>query len=490
MINFNSIPINLRVPGNYVEIDNSKANQGLTGMPTKVLVIGQKLATGIQAALAPVLITSVDQARQYFGKGSMLALMLEKFKGANDFVECWAIAQDDAAGGVLAAGSVTFTGTATAAGTLNFYLGGVLIQTAVAAGDTAAAIATAFAAALTANTNLPVTAAVDGVTTSKVNITARNKGECANSIDLRFNYYSDQFLPTGVTAAIVAMAGGTGNPLVTAVTAAIGDEWYTDFVMPYTDTANIAAMETKLTDRFGPLQMRDGYMYMNVSDTHANLVTKGSGRNCPLASILGSKKSPTPPYEVAAILAAVCAYNLQIDPARPVQTLVLTGMMAPAIADRFTQAEQNILLYNGISTFNVGADGTVSLQRVVTTYRLNSFGAADESYLDIETMKTLAYLRYDSRVFIGQRYPRHKLADDGTNFARGQNVVTPSVIRAALISRFALWEEAGLAEDIEQFKADLLVERNKNDPNRLDALTSPNLVNQFRVFGKKLEFRR
>ncbi len=488
-MSFNSIPIDVRVPGSYIENDNSKAFRGLSGMPTKVLVIGQKLAAAPAAPLVPVLITSKDQANAYFGRGSMLAHMMEKFKAASSLIEVHAIAQVDNGAGVSAAGAVTFNGAATASGTLNLYIGGRRVQTAILATDADSAQATKLVAAINAQTDLPVTAVVDGVNNKKVNITARNKGECGNTIDLRLNYYADETTPSGVVATITAMAGGTGNPSVNDVLSAIGDEWYTDFVMAYTDSANIVSMETELTDRFGPMKMIDGHLYMGVADTHANLITKGQGRNHQNASIMGVKKPLNPSYEWAAVLGAVCAYNLKNDPARPVQTLELPGLLPPAIADQFSFEERDLLLRNGISTYRVTAGGTVVIERIVTTYRTNAFGASDPSYLDIETVKTLSYLRYDTRNYIALTYPRYKLADDGTRFSQGQAVVTPSMIRASLISRFILWEEAGLVEDIEQFKRDLIVERNTNDPNRADSLIPLNVINQFRVLAAKNEFR-
>ena len=151
--------------------------------------------------------------------------------------------------------------------------------------------------------------------------------------------------------------------------------------------------------------------------------------------------------------------------------------------------EQNILLHHGMSTFNVDAGGNVTIQRIVTNYRENSFGASDPSFLDIETLKTLTYLRYDIRNFIAMRFPRFKLADDGTNFARGQAVVTPSVIKASLIARFGQWEAAGLVENIEQFKRDLIVERDAQDRNRVNALIPPDIINQLRVFAGLVQFR-
>jgi phage tail sheath gpL-like len=171
-----------------------------------------------------------------------------------------------------------------------------------------------------------------------------------------------------------------------------------------------------------------------------------------------------------------------------VQRLELPGILAPKVTDRFSLSERNILLFHGISTFTVDVDGTVRIERVITGYRVNTAGAADPSYLDIETLKTLSYLRYDVRILINQRFPRYKLADDGTNFGPGQAIVTPKIIRNALIARFKLWEENGLVEGAEQFKTDLLVERDTADRNRINAIIPPDIINQFRVFAGKVEF--
>ena len=66
--------------------------------------------------------------------------------------------------------------------------------------------------------------------------------------------------------------------------------------------------------------------------------------------------------------------------------------------------------------------------------------------------------------------------------------MTPKVAKAEAIARFRLWEELGLVEDIDQFKEELIVERNAQDVNRLDFLLPPNLINQLRVVGVKIGF--
>jgi phage tail sheath gpL-like len=202
---------------------------------------------------------------------------------------------------------------------------------------------------------------------------------------------------------------------------------------------------------------------------------------------MGGGKSPTPPWVWAAVVGAIDAY--EPDPARPRQTLALPGILPPNPDVRFTLSERNILLHDGISTFLVDQGGNVSIERLITTYQTNALGVEDISYLDIETMRTIAFLRYSVRSRIALKFPRHKLANDGTNFGAGQAIVTPKIIRAELIALFQQWEEAGLAEDIDQFKTDLIVERNGSDPNRVDALIPPNVVNQFRVFAAAIQFR-
>lgn len=490
-VSFNIMPVDLRVPGQYAEIDNSQAFRGLSGIPTKLLLIGQRLATGTVDELDVRQLTSADQARLYFGAGSQLAHMAEKAFAAveNGILDIWAIAQDDLGAGVQATGTLTVAGTATTAGIINIYIAGRRIRVLAATTDTAANIATNIAAAINADTDLPVTAEVNGGTAEQVDITANHKGENGNDIDVRVNYYSDELTPDGLTITIVAMANGAGNPDLTDVITIIGDEWYTDICAAYTDTANIVVLEGELTERFGPLKMIDAHGYMGLSGTHSALTTKGDGRNSPHNTMIGSKGAPNPPYEWAASLAAVCSYQGKQDPARPMQTLSLPGILAPKIEDRFTLLERDLLLRNGISTFRVSDDGTVRIERVITTYSENEYGAADPSFLDLTTLKTVTYLRFDLRTFMALRYPRFKLADDGTRFSRGANVATPKMLKGSIIARFGQWEDAGLVENVGQFKNDLVVERDPNDPNRVNALVPPDIVNQLRVFAALIQFR-
>jgi phage tail sheath gpL-like len=487
-VSFNEIPVALRIPGAFIEISNTNAWQGLNGLPTAILVIGQVLSAAPIALGAPVQVSSPAQAVTLCGAGSMLAEMAAAvLSSCQAWIPVWLLALADNPAGQAASGSFTIGGTAVAAGTLDLLIAGREVQVAVDAGDTPSVIATNAVAAIAAATDIPAIASAG--TAGVVTLTARHKGECGNGIDLRTCYYAGEALPSGVTITITPMSGGTANPQLQTVLDGLGDAWYTDIVSPYTDAINLGAIEALGTTDYGPMVMHDTMAWTAAAGSFSALSTLGNSRNSPHVSIMGASGLPNPPWEVAATVAGVAAYNLSIDPARPLQTLALPGLLAPALPTILTMQERNMLLYDGISTFRVapGGDG-ILIERCITTYKTNSAGAADPSYLDVETLRTIAFLRYDLRTYITLTFPRFKLADDGTPYGAGQAIVTPKTIRAAIVARFVLWETAGLAQDASAFQKALIVTRNAGDPNRVDALIPPTVINQLRVFAGQIQF--
>ncbi len=130
------------------------------------------------------------------------------------------------------------------------------------------------------------------------------------------------------------------------------------------------------------------------------------------------------------------------------------------------------------------------IERLTTTYRENVYGVSDDAYFDTESLHLLATLRYTLRARFGSKYPRHKLGKDGSI---GPNVMTPSIARAECIALYLDWMQEGWVEGgaaLEQFKSDLVVEIDSQDPNRLNALVPPDLINQLRVFAALIQFRR
>lgn len=326
------------------------------------------------------------------------------------------------------------------------------------------------------------------VSSGTVTLHARNAGAAANEIDVRANYRAGESLPDGVGLTITDMASGATNPTLTSLIAAMGDRWFHILANPYTDATSLSALEAELADRAGPLRMIDGVMFSAKNDTYSNCATLGESRNSQFSVIVPTAKSPTAPPEYAACLAGVVARYGSEDPARPFQTLPLPFVLAPEEGDLWTLQERNLLLYDGIATTKVGAGDQVQIERLITTYQTSAAGSPDTAYLDANTPLTLMYLRFTFRNRFATRYPRHKIANDGVRFGAGQAIITPKLAKAEAVTWFSEMMELGLVEGIDQFKADLVVERNGSNPNRLDFLLPPDLVNQLVTVAAQFKF--
>lgn len=478
-----TIPTNLRVPFVSVEFDSSRAFQGASVLNYKALLIGQRLSTGTKSAGTIERVTSADKARQYFGAGSLLALMFEAWFNNNKFTEVYGYAFDDAGGSTAATGQLVVSGPATASGTLYLYIGGKQLQVAVDSADTADQIGAKIVTAIGSN---GCVTAVN--TTGTVAFTARNTGEAGKDIDIRVNYNSGEQYPTGVSVAVTPMSGGTGNPNMDTAITAMADEWFQIIVAPYTDATNLSKIEDELDDRFGPIRQIDGVYFCSKRADLSALQAFGVARNSKQVSCILSYACPTPSYEVASAYAGQVAYEGSVDPARPFHTLELKGVLPPVYGSRMTLAENNSLLFKGISTFSVDSAGKVRIQGAITMYQRNDAGADDIAYYSVNTRLTLLYLRYDFRTQIMTRYARSKLADDGVQIGAGQQVITPKTGKAEAMAIFRGWEQKGLTENGDQFARDLVCTRNDSDPNRLDWVLPPDLINQFVVGAVQMQF--
>jgi phage tail sheath gpL-like len=181
--------------------------------------------------------------------------------------------------------------------------------------------------------------------------------------------------------------------------------------------------------------------------------------------------------------------SVRADPGRPVQTLALLGVLPPPLQSRFQLTDRNTLLYDGISTFSVADDGTVAIENAITTYQKNSFGQPDNSYLEVETMFTLMFVLRFLRTRVTSKFPRMKLAADGTRFAAGSAIVTPNMIKMDQIAAYQELEYAGLVQRSDLFAQNLIVQQNAQNPNRIDVLWPGTLIAQLRIFALLAQFR-
>ncbi len=497
-ISFNKIPGpgQLRTPGVYAEFDGSLARQGLPILSYNVLIMGQILATGTATAEDVVRVTSVKKAQTLFGRGSMLARMIEAYLNVDQFTPLYCLPLDDNADGAKASRPVTIAGPATEAGTLNFYVSGLRVQVGVSDTESADSIATDLAAAINADLDLEATATANAAV---VTVTAKHKGEVGNAIDLRHSYLDGESLPAGISVTIGELAPGTGNPDLSTIKsgtglAALPDTWWQVMISPYTDSANLNEIHKELADRYDPTRELWAEHVTAMRGTFNELVAKGDQYPQLFYSSICAAYDTISGIDVqAAQLGAMTAYHLAMSPARPLggigTPLVLPDVMPVPMNERLNFGERNQLLFAGIATVKVNNSDQVVIERLLTSYQENSTGAADDAFLRVETLATLWYLAWSWKNRITTKYPRHSLADLGFEVQPGQAVVTPDVLNGEWEGQLLQWAKAALVENIDAGIANTVFQRSESDVDRVDSELGPDLVNQFLVLAGKFSFR-
>lgn len=466
-ISFDSIPASIRKPGKYFEFNTRFAVRTLPANLQRMLIIGQRLSTGTVAALVPVQVFSDAQAADYFGNGSLAHLMCRAAIAANPYLDLSVCALDDGAG-ASATATVTIANTATASGTLTVWIGNRSVEIAVASGDANTAVAAALKAELDKYPMLPVSASV---ATGVVTLTAKNKGTVANQIAI-----ARDLTAKGTTATLsgATLAGGTVDPDPATALAKVFAEQYHVICTPYNTQTPITALRTHLDSVSGPLEQRPGVGVYGLDGALAGATTLAGQINS--GRIVGAylRGTRSPSYELAAAWAAVLAS--EEDPAMPLNTLALPGIHAPAIDQRLSRTEQESCLNNGVAPLEVGPGETVQIVRGVTTYTNDPQGITDIALLDVTTIRTLDYVRKACRERISLRFPRAKLSSR-----------TPARVRTELLDVLLKLEELEIVEEVTANKDGLLVERDLQDPNRLNAKIPADVVNSLHVFAGRID---
>jgi phage tail sheath gpL-like len=179
-------------------------------------------------------------------------------------------------------------------------------------------------------------------------------------------------------------------------------------------------------------------------------------------------------YEVAGAYAAVIAS--EEDPARPLNGLPLTGILANPLANRLSRTEQENMLNNGATPSEIGPGEKVQIVRAITTYVLDAQSVPDISLLDLTTIRTLDYVRKAVRERIALRFPREKLSER-----------TAPKVRSEILDVLYKLEGLEIVENVTANLAGVIVERDLQDPNRLDAKIPADVVNGLHVFAGRID---
>lgn len=495
-VSFDNIPSDWKVPLYWIEVDPSQAGLGRSRKP--VLLVGHKNNAGSGVVNVPVPVGSLDQIRKLGGEGSMLDGMARAFFRNNFSQELWILPIAEVSAGVAATGTIVVASAPTAAGTVYFYIGGRKIPLGIAADDTVDEVGNALAAAINGDPLCYVTASFNSGSDT-VTLTAKWKGATGLDIDVRVNYggaLAGETLPAGLafTIASAKLTGGTGVPDFDAAIAAMGERPFEYVAMPFTDSTSLLDWDTEYgfsdNGRWGWMRQLYGHIFSAHRATYTNQILWGVSFNYASTSTLAiEQNSPTPVWEWASAYASKSGRALSNDPARPLQTLTLDGCLSAPVTELYTLAELNSIAGVGLATQITNDFGVSQIAREQTMYQKNKYDQSDDAYELVTTLATLAELFRRQRQVITSKFARHKLANDGTRLGPGQAVVTPNIVRAELIAQYRLDEYDGLVEDVTSFKSHLIVQRDSNNPNRLNILYPPDLINQLRMFAVLGQFR-
>ncbi|GAB6035823.1 phage tail sheath C-terminal domain-containing protein [Fundidesulfovibrio butyratiphilus] len=465
-IAFDTLPASIRKPGKYFEFNTKLAVRTLPANAQRVLIVAQANPDAAQPPLTPVAVFSDEEAASLFGPGSQAHLMARAAITANAYLRLTVIglAADDASAAATA--TAAFTGPAAGIGVVGLAIGTQTVQVATALGDTATAMAQSLADKINTHASLPVTATAAAGT---LTLTARNAGAAGNAIGV-----SASVAVAGVTVVVTPMAGGLIDPDIAPALAAVFADGHDIIVTPYADQASLTALRQHLDAVSHALEQRGAVGVYAATGTLAAATT--------LAGLVNSGRitgallpgSQSLPLEVAAAYAAVIAS--EEDPARPLNTLALTGISPPPVARRLSRMEQETLLANGVTPLEVGPGEVVQIVRAITTYTLDAQGASDIALLDLTTIRTLDYLRKACRERIALRFPREKLSSR-----------TAPKVRSELIDVLLKCEELEIVEEVKANLPALIVERDLQDPNRLDAKIPADVVNGLHIFAGRID---
>ncbi len=482
------LPGNIRVPFVYFGVDNSLA--GYYQNNTRVLMYGQMDATG--KATPEMAVQVFGNEDQLFGPSSMLAQMIRVLRKNNSMAEVWAMPLEDSSSGIKAAWAVTFADIPVPQSELVYLLiAGTQYRITVLATDTNATAAAKMAAEINADIRCPVTASAAG---DVLTLTARHSGAAAGGIDIRSVYRRQRIAaPHSAKLTITQTAVGAGDPTCATSLSNLADEPFDWICYPYLDAANLSAITNEMNDtsgRWNAMRQLYGHVFSAVVDTPANRVALGNMLNSQHLSILGLYGTPTPAYLIAAALTAKANLHLSTPPelSRPLQTIALECVLPPEVEDVDDKMTRQVMYFNGIGGVQVWRDGTVAIDRVLTTYHTNRYGAPDPSYLDVQTLAQLQYMIRYLQYRMTQTFPRHALKDDDDFLVPGSYTATPHIVKSYLVAWAQELEWLNVIEDIPRFITLLEVERDRVDPNVLNIIVRPDLVNQFRIAKILVQF--
>jgi len=446
-----------------VSITTSSAGSIPRATEHKVLMVGQMTSDGTATAGELNESLALNNEAALFGTRSMLTEMIQNFRKVNKEtrLDVIPLADDSTEEAVAATSTITFEGTASAAGTFTLSVGSKNEHTytlAIANEDTHLNAADALKALIDADTTAQFTAAS---TTGVVTLTMANKGPEGNLTGILISGST-----AGLTATITTFANGATNPALTSAFDVVADEVYQTVIAPY--SYEISFLTDFLSDRWNVENNElSGVGIMCTTDSLADLKAAVASINEQTFVLVGNKEVAETTYYGGAILeypANIAAQtgavrSLRLTSSAKISDYVVSSGSAldkiggPALSTLpyfntpmpylplvptgkgFTMAEAAELEDAYVSVIdNNRAGNSIILGPMVTTYATDSAGNTDTvfKYLNsVDATMIAASFMFNS---LKQDYAQSRLTDG--DLIDGRAIANTGKITASFVKYF------------------------------------------------------
>lgn len=459
-IDFTQVAANGRVPRSLTEV----RRRGTTGVePKRICVIALRLAAGTAAADTLFEVFGESDGFAYAGLGSQAGEICYAVRRVNKFAVVHGVGLDDS-GGTAATSSLGLSGTATAAGSERWLIGGRPYVLTYAVGSTAAAQLTALKAAVDADGRRQMLTGT--IASSAIPLTARQTGTSGNYLVVK---RTTPAIP-GITYVFTQPSGGATDPAVANAIASLTLD-YDSIILGLNDATSLGAFETEGTRRYAAGVEMDGLFLAGVHGNLSAQTTFAGGHNSQHLVPFASGLSPTPPWIWMGQVAAAEALMTESDGGAIVIDVALPDCIPPDVADRFTPDEREVLLAAGMSTYYVGADEVAYVENLVTSYTTDTLGQADESFAEVRGARIDREYRANWRRYT-TRFRSFKAVNADTPINLGVKALTDVYLKSEMDSFYEAYAGTGNVDDVPKFLAESRAERSgKNRFNTFHSIT-------------------
>lgn len=470
------------VPGVYIQTNFAQGPASSGGSVYSAIIFANKLSTGSATADTayygpdtPITMTSVADAILLFGDGSEAARMVKRFMAVNKTTPLYVVAVSEGASAVASTGTITVAVTATGSGTLRIFVGDEFVDTGIVTGDTPTVIATQAVININSKSSWAVTASnAAGVIT----LTSKNKGLRANFIRY-FAQISPNTSGTTVTpTASTACTGGSVTDDNTAALATILGKRFYYCISAAQDVTNLGAWAAQIAQEALPVSGRRMRLFAGSVDTLANAITVATALNTERAEIVWLTTADQSPGGLAANQAAVVSlFEAQAIPRSNFaffgQTASTNGLWlikAPLAGNAPTRSQVFAALNAGLSPIGVGAAGTSFLYKRVTT-RFKNGSVVDYRIREANKVTIEDFFGDDLQIQIVAAMDGKVIGNDPVKGQKdpGPNVATPRLLYSIIYRLLTEYANKGLIQNLEQTKADTIVQREVSPTNRMTA---------------------